>query len=63
MFDSKFDGNCRMHVQSGFPLFSKYQIPGFLKVFRPNFQIFSSFIVPNSRYFHTNFSYKNLEMC
>ncbi len=48
---------------TGFPLFSKYQIPGFLKVFGPKFQVFSSFFVPNSRYFHTNFSYTNLKMC
>ncbi len=26
-------------------------------------QVFSRFLVLNSRYFHTNFSYKNLEMC
>ncbi len=50
-------------VFPGFLLFSKYQIPGFLKVFGPKFQGFSRFFVPNSRYFHTNFSYKNLEMC
>ncbi len=48
---------------TGFPLFSKYQIPGFLKVFGAKFQGFSKFFVPNSRYFQTNFSYKNLEMC
>ncbi len=30
---------------TGFPLFSKYQIPGFLKVFGPKFQVFSSFFV------------------
>ncbi len=45
------------------PTFSKYQIPGFLKVFDPKFQVFSRFLVPNFRYFHTNFSYKNFEMC
>ncbi len=50
------------NVMTGFPLFSKYQIPGFLKVFGPKFQVFSRIFVPNSRYFHTNFSYKNLEM-
>ncbi len=44
-------------------LFSKYQIPGFLKVFGFKFQVFASFFVPNSRYFHKKFSYKNLEMC
>ncbi len=25
---------------TGFPLFSKYKIPGFLKVFGPKFQVF-----------------------
>ncbi len=50
-------------VGSGFPLFSKYQIPGFLKVFGLKFQVFSRFSVPNLRYFHTNFSCKNREMC
>ncbi len=39
-------------------------IPGFLKVFGPKLQDFARFFVPNFRYFfHTNFSYKNLEMC
>ncbi len=28
---------------SGFPLFYKYQIPGFLKVFGPKLQVFSRF--------------------
>ncbi len=46
-------------LYQGSHVFSKYQIPGFLKVFGPKFQVFSSFFVPN---FHTNFSYKNLEM-
>ncbi len=50
------------HV-TGLPLFFKYQIPDFLKVVGPKFQFFFKFFVPNSRYFHTNFSYKNLEMC
>ncbi len=48
---------------TGFPLFPKYQIPGFLKVLGPKFQFFSGLFVPNSRYFLTNFSHKNLEMC
>ncbi len=50
-------------TKSGFPLFSRYQIPGFLRVFGPKIQVFSRFFVPNSRHFHTNFSYKNIKMC
>ncbi len=30
--------------KSGFPLFSNYQIPGFLKAFGPKFQVFSRFV-------------------
>ncbi len=30
--------------RTGFRLFSKYQIPGFLKVFGPKFQIFQDFL-------------------
>ncbi len=38
------DGNDDQYIMNtGFPLFSKYQIPGFLKVFRPKFQFFSRF--------------------
>ncbi len=53
-------------------LLSEVRVPTFF----PNtkFQVFSTFLflnsrffqvffVPNSRYFHTNFSYTNLEMC
>ncbi len=31
-----------MLQQSGFPLFSKYQILGFFKVFGPKFQVFGA---------------------
>ncbi len=49
---------------TGFPLFSKYQIPGFLKVFGPKFQpILKFFLCQIPGTFIQNFSYKNLEMC
>ncbi len=36
-----------MTIITGFPLFSKYQIPGFLKVFGPKFQGFFKFFCAN----------------
>ncbi len=56
----KYNSCLLLRLILGSHFFSKYQIPGFLKIFGPKFQVVSSFFAQNSRYFHINFSYKNL---
>ncbi len=64
--DIKYYGNTRVMFLSynstilpGFPLFSKYQIPGFLKVFGLKFQACCA----KSQVLSYKLFIKNLEMC